>query len=98
MVDFHLIRIDERIDTPIKRDATTVDAGYGGRDVLRVANFQSDWFETESARGLLGPFHLQRRSGIAGIAEDRDPAQVRNHLMQEFDPFADEFVGLKRQA
>ena len=65
-------------------------------DILRLSNFECDDFETERTGCCLGLSHLQHRSGIANVGQDRQAPDAREDLPQESKPLARNIGGLER--
>ena len=56
----------------------------GGRDILPSSDFQRDDFKAEGVGRRLNLAHFQYGEAISNIAQDRQTAQARNNLAQDF--------------
>jgi len=68
-----------------------------GRNIFRLADFQWEDFETQRTRRSLNLPHLQHADGTPDIAQNCQPAQIRNDLVQEFEALAGKVGNLDRQ-
>jgi hypothetical protein len=60
----------------------------GGRDVLGPPNLQGDHIEAQVPGGRLDLLHVQNATGVADIAQDRQPAEARDDFAQKLEPLS----------
>jgi hypothetical protein len=66
----------------------TLERVESGHDILRSSDFEVHYIKVERAGRCLTLTHLRHVAGIADIGHDRHPAETRDNLAQEFEPFA----------
>jgi hypothetical protein len=75
-----------------------LSAGKCGRDIVGLTDVKPiNDIEAELARRGNRLVPIQNGAGSAGVGDDREPAEVRNHLTQEFEPLAGRLGLLERQ-
>ena len=92
------LRVHERVANDIECVRAALERVEGGRDILRAPDFDACDLEAERAGRRLDLAHLRHGAGIAGIGQDRQPAQTGDNLAQDFEAFAGEIGRLVRQA
>ena len=90
--------VRKRVDTDIKCVRAAFQRLEGGRDILRLPNFESVDFEAERGGRRLNLAHLPHNGGIVDIANDRQTAETVDDLAQEFKLLASDVGHLVRQA
>ena len=96
-VDASTITVYQRFDADIKCLRAGVERLEGGRDIFRPLDFNCGDLEIHRAGRCLHRVHLQHGSGTAGIGQDRQLAEARNDLLQQFDSLACNLGLLQRQ-
>ena len=87
----------ERVATHIKRLRAALERVEGGRDILRLSDFElGDNVEAELVGRDLNLIHIQHGSGIADIGHDRQSAEIRKNLAQELESLASRVSLLER--
>src|SRR5712671_184892 len=84
-VDMKPMRDHQRIGNDTQRLCSALEPFEGGRNIIRSPDFRSDNFEAESAGRCLNLAYFQDRGGIAEVGHDRQSAQTRDNLAQEFE-------------
>src|SRR4029077_12002633 len=87
-VDSNSVGACERVGTDIKRLAAALELLEGGRDILRMPDFECDDFKTERAGCRSSLAQLLHDEGIADIAHDRQTAETGDDLTQKLEPLA----------
>jgi hypothetical protein len=67
-------------------------------DLVGAPDFKGDDFEAKRAGGCLNLAHFDHGGGVVDICQDRQPAQPRDSLAQEFETFASKIASLGRHA
>ena len=86
------------VQTDIERIRAALERLEGGRDILPSPDFQRDDFEAEGAGRRLNLAHFQYGEAISNIAQDRQAAQARDHLAQDFKALGSQIGSLTRQS
>ncbi len=87
-----------RVQTDIEGIRVGLERLEGGRDILPSPDFQRDDFEAEGAGRRLNLAHFQYGEAISNIAQDRQAAQTRDHLAQDFKALGSQIGSLTRQS
>src|SRR5262249_20328127 len=77
----------QRVRREVKCLHSALERLEGGGDILCLPNFGGCDFEAERAGCCLNFAHFHNGGGITGIGSDRQPAETRNNLTQEFESF-----------
>ena len=94
----NLIIKDERIANDINCLRAALELVDGRRNIVRALDIECINFEAELGSGGLDFAHVQRGDEIMAVSEHRHSAEARNHLAQDFEPFAGKVGLLVRQA
>jgi hypothetical protein len=82
----NMLRGNEGIILDIECVGAAFESIEGRRDVLGPPNLQGDHIEAQVPGGRLDLLHVQNATGIADIAQDRQPAEAGDDFAQKLEP------------